>query len=160
MDSEALDQFILPGASWRIQFSEQATAFMKRHRQTLWYQRETVGQLFSPDLTASTIHIAEASILTRVRASRTSVTFDPEEATGQRASMLARGQYCIGLWHTHPEPTPAPSGTDERLAGDHAKAASPVLNGLCFVIVGTGTSQGSWYVGFHDGKVFHSAQRA
>jgi proteasome lid subunit RPN8/RPN11 len=160
MDSETLDEFVLPGASWRIRFSAEATSVMKSHRQARWDQCETVGQLFSPNLTDSTIHISLASILSRVRASRTSVTFDPEEAAQQRDSMLAKRLYCIGLWHTHPESNPTPSGTDEQLAGDHAKAASPLLNGLCFVIVGTGASQGTWYVGFHDGEVFHRAQRA
>jgi proteasome lid subunit RPN8/RPN11 len=157
--SEAVHQFILSGASWNIRFSEQATAFMNTYRQKRWHQREAVGQLFSPDLTTPTIHISEASILRRVKASRTSVTFDPDEAEEQRVSKLAEGLYCIGLWHTHPEPAPTPSGTDERLASDHARVASSVLNGLCFVIVGTAMSSEGWYVGVHDGKVFHSAQR-
>jgi len=132
---------------------------MNSHRQKRWHQRETVGQLFSPDLTTPTIHVSEASVLTRVKASRTSVTFDPDEAAEQRGLKLGDGLYCIGIWHTHPETTPTPSGTDERLAADHAGAARSVLNGLCFVIVGTGISPGSWYVGIHDGKVFHAARR-
>ncbi|MBY0504419.1 MAG: Mov34/MPN/PAD-1 family protein [Bryobacteraceae bacterium] len=133
---------------------------MNSHRQKKWRQPETVGQLFSPDLTSPTVHISEASVLTRVRASRTSVTFDPDEAVEQRNSKLGEGLHCIGLWHTHPEAAPRPSGTDERLAADHAGAAASILNGLCFVIVGTGTSSENWYVGIHDGKMFHATRPA
>lgn len=130
---------------------------MKDKRQKLWHQRETVGQLFSPDLTSTTIHISEASVLTRVKSSRASVTFDPDEAAEQRSSKLVQGLYCVGLWHTHPEPIPTPSGTDQRLASDHASAAHAVLNGVCFVIVGTAMPPESWYVAVHDGKIFHPA---
>lgn len=159
MDSETAPHFILPGASWTVRFSEQAATLMNTHRQKRWHQRETVGQLFSPDLTNPTIQVSDASVLKRVKASRTSVTFDPDEAAEQRSLKLVDGLHCIGIWHTHPEITPTPSGTDERLAADHASAARSVLNGLCFVIVGTGTSPGSWYVGVHDGHVFHAARR-
>jgi proteasome lid subunit RPN8/RPN11 len=159
VDSEAAPHFILPAASWTIRFSEQAATLMNSHQQKRWHQRETVGQLFSPDLTSPTIHVSEASVLIRVKASRTSVTFDPDEAIEQRALKLDEGLHCVGIWHTHPETNPTPSGTDERLAADHASAARSVLNGLCFVIVGTGTPPGSWYVGVHDGHVFHAARR-
>jgi proteasome lid subunit RPN8/RPN11 len=159
VDSEAAPHFILPGASWILQFSEQAASFMNSHRQKRWHQPEAVGQLFSPDLTCPTIRISEATVLTRVKASRASVTFDPDEAAEQRTLKLRDGLHCVGIWHTHPEITPKPSGTDERLAADHASAARSVLNGLCFVIVGTGISPESWYVGIHDGKVFHAARR-
>jgi len=159
VDSEPDPQFTLPGATWTLRFSDQAAALMNSHRQKQWRQPETVGQLFSPDLTSPTVQVFEATVLTRVRASRTSVTFDPDEAAEQRNSKLADGLHCIGLWHTHPEAAPKPSGTDERLAADHATAASSILNGLCFVIVGTGTFPKSWYVGVHDGRAFHSALR-
>lgn len=158
MDSETRPHFVLPGAIWTLQFSDQAAALMNKHRQTKWRQPETVGQLFSPDLTSPTVRVSEATVLTRVTASRTSVTFDPDEAAEQRNSKLGQGLHCIGLWHTHPDTAPQPSGTDGRLAADHAKAAGAILNGLCFVIVGTGPSAESWYVGVHDGTTFHAAR--
>lgn len=158
MDSDISPHFALPGASWTLRFSPQAAALMKDKRQKLWHQRETVGQLFSHDLTTSTIHISEASVLTRVKSSRTSVTFDSDEAAEQRSSKFAQGLYCVGLWHTHPECIPTPSGTDQRLASDHASAAQKVLNGLCFVIVGTAMPPEGWYVAVHDGTIFHPAR--
>lgn len=159
MDSDALLQFAIPGASWKLQFSKEAATFINSHRQKSWVQRETVGQLFSSDLTGPVISISEATVLTRVKASRTSVTFDPDEVANERNTKFGQGLYCVGIWHTHPEAVPAPSRTDKRLAGDHALAAKSVLNGLCFVIVGTAPSPGGWYVGIHDGYTFHATQR-
>lgn len=158
MGSEAALHFMLPGASWTLRFSQAAACVMNSHQQKRWHQRETVGQLFSPDLTCPTIHVSEASVLTRVTASRASVTFDPEEALEQRTEKLGTGLHCIGIWHTHPEANPTPSRTDQRLAADQASAACSILNGLCFVIVGTGIPPANWYVGVHDGKVFHLAR--
>lgn len=159
MDSNVSLQFAIPGASWKLQFSKEAVTFINSHRQKSWFQRETVGQLFSPDLTGSVISISEATVLTRVKGSRTSVTFDPNEVANERDTKFGQGLYCVGIWHTHPEPVPTPSRTDERLAGDHALAAKSVLNGLCFVIVGTAPSPGGWYVSIHDGHTFHATRQ-
>lgn len=158
MESEPPLAFVIPGASWSIRVSAGAVALMNGHRQRRWHQRETVGQLFSSDLTAATICITEATVLTRVKSSRASVTFDPEEADEQRAVKLQEGLYCVGLWHTHPEANPRPSRTDEQLASDHAVVARCVLNGLCFIIVGTAEPPDGWYFGVHDGRSFHATK--
>jgi proteasome lid subunit RPN8/RPN11 len=158
--SELALHYFIPGAAWTIQVSAAAVSYLKNYRQINCYQRETVGQLFSPDLTSRTIRISEATVLTRVKASRASVTFDPEEAAEQRTVNLQAGLYCVGLWHTHPETAPKPSRTDERLAADHAAVALSVLNGLCFVIVGTAEPPDGWYFGIHDGKIFHDAKHS
>jgi proteasome lid subunit RPN8/RPN11 len=129
-------------------------------RSQRWYRsKESVGQLFAADLTTPTIVIAAATVLTAKRAAWSSVSFDPDEAMQQRLEMVPKGLYCVGLWHTHPEPSPKPSGTDERLAADHARAALPVLNGLAFVIVGNQPFPSGWYVAFHDGAAFCRAVR-
>lgn len=57
----------------------------------------------------------------------------------------------------HPEPTPEPSGTDERFAVDNARATISVLNGLAFVIAGNQSFPTGWYVGFHDRNQFYGA---
>ncbi len=46
---------------------------------------------------------------------------------------------------------------DPSFPSDHASAAHAVLNGVCFVIVGTAMPPESWYVAVHDGKIFHPA---
>lgn len=142
---------------WNLRFDETALSTMWEQAQRWWGAKESVGQLFVNDLSASTIVISSATSLKAQRSSWASVTFDPEEAMRQRVDLLQRGLHCIGLWHTHPESAPTPSGVDERLAADHARAALPVLNGLAFVIVSNRPSPISWYVGFHDGARFHRA---
>ena len=150
-------RFSLPRAQWSLEFGPQALAKLDRHAQRRWYQRESVGQLFSSDLTREVIQIDLATSLKPKRSSSSSVTFDIEEALRQRERELRAGRYCIGMWHTHPESAPRPSGTDAQLAADHAKAARPVLNGLVFVVVGDRAFPGSWYVSVHDGVGFRQA---
>jgi len=158
MADEPSFEFRIPGACWTVRFSDAAATVMNGHQQRRWHQKETVGQLFSPDLTASMLYISEATVLTRTKSSRASVTIDPEEAQEQRISKLQDRLYCVGLWHTHPEATPRPSKIDERLAADHAVVAQSVLNGLCFLIVGTAIPPDGWYFGVHDGTCFHEAK--
>ena len=150
-------KFALPDAAWDIRFDEAAVSILRGRAQRWTLSKESAGQLFTKDLTASTIVISKATLLKARRASWASVTFDPDEAMRQREDLLLQDLHCIGLWHTHPEAAPIPSGTDERLAADHARAATSVLNGLTFVIVGTRPFPTGWYVGFHDGGRFHRA---
>ena len=152
-------KFALPDAAWDIRFDEAAVSVLQGRAQRWTRSKESVGQLFTNDLTVSTIVISKGTLLKARRASWASVTFDPDEAMRQREDLLLQGLHCIGLWHTHPEAAPIPSGTDERLAADHARAAIPVLNGLTFVIVGNRPFPTGWYVGFHDGACFHIAGR-
>lgn len=154
----ASPEFQLENAQWCLRFSEVAAAFLESRAQRRWLQRESVGQLFTSDLTQSVVTIVEATLLKPRRASWSGVSFDADEALSQREAMLRKGMYCVGLWHTHPEPTPTPSGTDTRLAADHAQAALQVLNGLVFVIVSNQPFPVGWYVGVHDSNSFLRAK--
>jgi proteasome lid subunit RPN8/RPN11 len=147
--------FSIQGASWHLTFTEATIKFLRSHAQVRWLQKESVGQLFTDDLTSAEITITAATRLKPRRASAARVTFDPEEAIRQRETALAQGLYCVGFWHTHPEKFPSPSGNDERLAKDHAQAARSVLNGLAFLIVGNQPNITDWYLAIHDGQEFH-----
>ena len=151
--------FSLPGAAWSLRFEDAAVSALQSKAQRWHRSKESVGQLFAPDLTAPTIVIAAATLLKARLASWSSVTFDPDEAMRQRKELVLQSLHCIGLWHTHPEAMPTPSGTDEHLAADHARAAISVLNGLAFVIVGSQPFPTGWYVGFHDGTNLYRAVR-
>jgi proteasome lid subunit RPN8/RPN11 len=157
MEADSLPQFALLEAQWSLSFAPEVVATLESHRQHRWYKPESVGQLFSRDLTQAQIHVATATLLKPSRSSRFSVTLNIEQAAEQRSILLADGLHCIGLWHTHPESKPQPSSIDARLAADHALAARAVLNGLCFVIVGSRRCPEGWYIGVHDGSQFHHA---
>lgn len=151
--------FCLAGADWEIRFSEQVIAVLSSHAQRRWYQRESVGQLYASDLTGRIILVDAATVLRPKKSAWTSVTFDIDEVQAQRETLLRERMHCIGLWHTHPEANPSPSGTDVRLAADHAQSAKSVLNGLVFVIVGSRPFPMGWFIGVHDGDRLHVPER-
>lgn len=130
-------RFRLEGANWVLEFSPAATAVMYANAQTKSSSAESVGQLYTRDLTTSTVLIEHASLLKPRRASRGRVQFDPKTAYVERTALFKQGLHCVGIWHTHPEPYPSPSGEDKVLARDYAVAAKPALTGIVFVIVGT-----------------------
>lgn len=149
--------FRLANAEWALQFGDASLAFLEQRAQRHWYQRESVGQLFTRDLTNPVVILDKATQLKPRRSSWNSVTFDSDEAMQQRETLLRQGYYCVGLWHTHPEAKPLPSGADMRLAADHANAARIVLNGLVFVIVGNQSFPTGWFIGVHDGATIFQA---
>jgi len=155
MNRKVSPTFSIPGSSWQLSIEGAALELLSKRAQRRWHQRETVGQLFTCDLTQSVIVISEATVLRPTWASWSGVKFDVAEAMDQRERMLKRNLFCVGIWHTHPEASCEPSATDSRLAADHARAARPVLNGLVFAIVSNQDFPGGWYVGVHDGVVFH-----
>jgi proteasome lid subunit RPN8/RPN11 len=159
MSASVQHSFCLAGADWELRFSERAIAVLSRQAQRRWFHRESVGQLFASELTGRTIFVDAATVLRPTRSAWASVTFGFEEAQAQRENLFSDGMHCVGLWHTHPEENPSPSGADTRLAADHARVAKPVLNGLVFVIVGSRPFPMGWYIGIHDGDRFHVAER-
>jgi len=130
-------RFRLDGASWDLEFDPGATSVMYANAQVKPTSAESVGQLYTRDLTTSTVLIEHASLLKPQRASRGRVQFDPKTAYAERVTLFKQGLHCVGIWHTHPEPYPSPSGEDKLLARDYAAAAKPALTGIVFVIVGT-----------------------
>lgn len=147
----------LPGALWCLQFSAAALRTLSAHVQRKPGVRESVGQLYSRDLTLDCIVIEEATVLKPTWAVRTRVQFDPQRAAAERAQKFAIGLHCVGLWHSHPEPLPRPSSEDKALAREHAVAASDQVTGMVFAIVGTRPMPDSLRVWVDDGEVLRMA---
>lgn len=152
--------YALGGAHWCVSVESEVLDLFERYRQRHWWSSERVGQLFSTDLTGSNIQVSHATVLEPKRASFARVSMDLVSASREREALLAEGLHCVGLWHTHPEPCPRPSGLDERLAADHARAALSLLNGLLFVIVGNRAGPDDLFVAVHDGQRFGSMHSA
>lgn len=148
----------IPGAKWRMYFAPETLALLTKCVQRGTRSKEQVGQLFTRDLTGDAVEIVHATKLSPKWASFARVKFDPKTAMTERTRLLADGLHCIGLWHTHPEPRPVPSGEDKALAKEHALAAIPQLSGLVFVIVGTAGLPTGLQVWVHDGNELLSAQ--
>jgi proteasome lid subunit RPN8/RPN11 len=129
--------FRLPDAAWTLEFSAEVLRRFGESAQRPRWSKESVGQLFSRDLTSTHVLIEATTLLKPTLATRVRVRFDTTAATAERQAMFERGLHCVGLWHTHPEPAPEPSPEDRDLARDHARAAMPQVGGVVFVIVGT-----------------------
>lgn len=142
----------LPQANWALEFAASALETLRKHVQASSGSKESVGQLYSRDLTGSRLVVDAATVLKPTWAAWAKVRFDTKQAMAEREVLFERGLHCIGLWHTHPEPNPTPSPEDRALARDHALAAQPQLNGLVFAIVGTLPLPLGLRVWIHDGQ--------
>ncbi|MCA8057138.1 MULTISPECIES: Mov34/MPN/PAD-1 family protein [Burkholderia cepacia complex] len=147
----------LPGATWSLRFSEPAIQTLLDHVQHSHTSKESVGQLFVRDLMQDPVLVEVATVLVPTRAAWTRVTFNTDRAMTEREALFEKGLHCIGLWHTHPEPSPTPSTDDRMLAREHALAARPQLAGIVFVIVGTMPTAAGIRVWVDDGNVLREA---
>lgn len=143
--------FQLPGATWSIHITEEVMEFLGSHAQLDSRAPESVGQLYSRDLTAPKIVIERATKLPTKVASRIKVQFDTKVAYAERKALFESGLHCLGLWHTHPEPKPSPSGDDKYLARDYALSAKKDVAGVVFAIVGNRSLPDDLKIWFDDG---------
>ena len=148
-------KFQLVDAHWTLEFAPDATAVMCANAQTQKMSCEAVGQLYTRDLTCPSVVIEHATVLKPRSASRGRVQFDPRSAYEERTDLFKHGLHCVGIWHTHPEPHPSPSGEDRCLARDYAAAAKSTLSGIVFVIVGTLPLPNAFRVWVDDGHELH-----
>lgn len=156
--STDLISYRLPGATWTLGFCPDALSIIRDHVQHSRWSKESVGQLYTHDLTGNLIIVEEATILTSILATWARVRFDIKKARKERQTMFERGMHCIGLWHSHPEPYPEPSAIDRDLARNHAMAAQPQLAGIIFAIVGTEPLPNGLKIWIDDGYHFIAAE--
>ena len=150
-------RYRIPGAAWTLHLSPEAIALLSQHAQRHWWTHESVGQLYSRDLTAEAVVVHAATLLKPSWAAFTGVGISRDRAIKERESMFQQGLHAIGIWHSHPEAYPKPSRTDLELAADYANAAKSQVAGVVFIIVGKAQSHGGLLVGVHDGSHFHVA---
>jgi proteasome lid subunit RPN8/RPN11 len=148
----------LPQANWALEFGASALETLQEHVQASSRSKESVGQLYSGDLTSDRLVVDVATVLKPTWAAWAKVRFDTKQAMAEREVLFGRGLHCIGLWHTHPEANPTPSPEDRILALDHALAAVPQLSGLVFAIVGTLPMPAALRVWVHDGQELRASE--
>lgn len=155
--TEIVARYRLPAARWTLSFTDEVTAFIVSYAQRSRWSKESVGQLYTRDLTSNEVVIERATLLTRVSAAWVWVRFDVQQAVAERAAMFERGYHCVGLWHTHPEPSPTPSPKDRRLLRDHALAARGEFAGTVFAILGTIAPPLGLRIWVDDSETLHEA---
>lgn len=144
-------RFRVPGALWSLEIPAGGLAILKNNVQRGWVKRESVGQLYTRDLTADVIVVDTVTKLPANWSSFSGVGFDVRDAANERADLFAHGLHCLGFWHSHPEEVPHPSGTDLQMAADHAHASKDIFTGLIFLIVGRAPFPKGLGVWLHDG---------
>ncbi|WP_322997095.1 Mov34/MPN/PAD-1 family protein [Castellaniella sp.] len=155
--SEALLQYQVARARWKLDIPEHVALFLSQHSQRAWNAKESVGQLYSRNLTTDTIVIDEATLLRPAWSRRARVQFAPSAAMAERKKMFSMGLHCVGLWHSHPESVPSPSHEDLELATDYAVAAKRQLRGIVFAILGTAPFPAGLAIWVHDGIKLYEA---
>lgn len=156
--TETVARYRLQAARWTLAITGDVTTFLEPYVQKRWLSRESAGQLYTRDLTAQEVIVERATLLTRVSAAWSRITFDVKQVVAEREAMFEQGYHCLGLWHTHPEPVPHPSPNDLRLLKDHAAAAaSRDYAAMVFAILGTRPLPLGLGIWVHDGEVLHEA---
>lgn len=155
--SETLLQYRVADANWKLEIPKHVALFLSQYTQCAWNAKESVGQLYSRDLTTDTIVIDQATRLMPGWARRTRVQFSPGGAMAERKKMFSKGLHCVGIWHSHPEHVPSPSREDLELAADYATTAKKQLSGIVFAIIGTAPFPSGLGIWVHDGTLLHQA---
>ncbi|MVF14468.1 hypothetical protein FT643_20225 [Ketobacter sp. MCCC 1A13808] len=129
--------FRLPGDRGIIQFSTEVLTHMYSHAQTNFWKTEAGGQLFSDTPESVTVYIDIATgPYPSDRRSRYGFHPDLNIANRDRKDNFLRGYHAVGLWHTHPESTPSPSGTDRQTACEYLRSFNGEMDGFLLVIIG------------------------
>lgn len=157
--TEIVARYRLEGATWTLAIAKDVATFLEPYVQRRRQSHESVGQLYTRDLTTRDVVVERATLLTRVNAAWGRVSFDVKQAVTEREAMFRQGYHCLGLWHSHPESIPHPSSTDLRLLKNHAAAATTQdYAGMVFAILGTRPLPQGLGLWVHDGKVLHEAK--
>lgn len=130
-------RFELPFNRGVIAFSENALHHMYQHAQTNWFSKESGGQLFSSSPEGDFIDVNKATG-PHFEDKRTRTRFNPctKKANRDRIRLFQQGLHPIGLWHTHPEAIPMPSGYDRSTTFEYLEAFEGDMDGFLLVILG------------------------
>lgn len=110
---------------------------MYRHVQRRIWQKEAGGEVYAIDPDAHGLIVTTATGPNRCdRRSRCSYNPDIEAAKRDRDQQFALGMHAVGLWHTHPEPYPNPSGQDRQTTEEYLSAFQGDRERYLMVIVG------------------------
>jgi len=115
--------FFYPDFRRYVLFTADALDHMYAHAQRRWLQKEAGGEIYTLDSNAHGIIITTATGPNPGdRRGRHSFNPDVKATTRHREQQYAQGRHAVGLWHTHPETFPSPSGLDRQTTEDYLKA--------------------------------------
>ncbi len=129
--------FFYPDSTRYILFTEPVLAHMYAHAQRRSWQKEAGGEIFSAAPDAAGLIISSAAG-PNPRDHRRRCAWNPDTAAADmnRQAEFARGRHAVGLWHTHPEPSPAPSSLDRETTLEYLEAFQGDRSRYLMVIIG------------------------
>ncbi|MBP4049368.1 Mov34/MPN/PAD-1 family protein [Chromobacterium violaceum] len=129
--------FFSPDRVRYVLFTESVLRHMYDYAQRARNQTEAGGEIYSPTPYSSSLLV---DVVTgphpEDRRSRHSYNPNVEAATRARNTEYEHGRHAIGLWHTHPEPRPSPSGQDRKTTEDYLRAFGKDRERYLIVIIG------------------------
>lgn len=144
----------------QLVFTSETVKYMCGYCQTLWWNKEAGGQLFAAFEDGNiVIHRATGPRATDQRSRRMYVP-DREAEQKEILEMAEQGMHFVGDWHTHPEPVPFPSPTDDASIGECVRKSVHQLNGFVLAIVGQKPPPEGWHISVHDGMQRHTLRLA
>lgn len=129
--------FFAPDMSLYVLFTENVLKHMYKHAQRGLFKTEAGGEIYSSTPYYSSLVVDDvAGPHPRDRRSRYSFNPDVEATTQARSAKYEQGRHAVGLWHTHPEKCPTPSGTDKSTTEHYLRAFNGERSRYLTVIVG------------------------
>ena len=126
-----------PGSSRYVLFTQPVLEHMYSYAQRRIWQTEAGGEIFCPTPESSSLIInSVAGPNPKDRRSRYSWNPDNKAADEDRLRHFLKGQHAVGLWHTHPECSPNPSGQDRETTRDYLEAFQGDRSSYLMVIIG------------------------
>lgn len=147
----------LPGSLGILELSEDVLAHFEANKQRGWLSCEAGGQLFAKiDDSGGGIRVLGVTG-PRPTDRRSVFGYVPDRAA-ERAEIFeyySRGLHFVGDWHTHRQPKPLPSSTDQASMRDMVRQSAHDLAGFIMIIVGQGNFPDGLYVSFHSETTSH-----
>lgn len=129
--------FFSPDKSRYVLFTESVLSHMYNYAQKRWYQFEAGGEIYSRTPYSASLLVDDVEG-PHIQDHRRRYSFNPniEAITYARNTKFKQGRHAIGLWHTHPERLPAPSGKDKSTTEEYLRAFGSDRERYLSVIVG------------------------
>ncbi|WJN58870.1 hypothetical protein OH686_09005 [Pseudomonas sp. SO81] len=129
--------FFYPDNTRYVLFTDQALLHMYAHAQRRIWQTEAGGEIFSsePDSNGMIITTATGPNPTDYRR-RSAWNPDTRASDRNREVEFTHNRHVVGLWHTHPERSPSPSGRDQKTTWEYLDSFQGDRSRYLMVIVG------------------------
>ncbi|PWK29720.1 Mov34/MPN/PAD-1 family protein [Pseudomonas sp. OV226] len=129
--------FFYPDNTRYVLFTEQALFHMYAYAQRRLWQKEAGGEIFSSEPDAGGL-IITAATGPHPSDRRSRFAWNPNINASDRYRQIefSHNRHAVGLWHTHPENVPTPSGRDQATTREYLDAFRGDRSRYLMVIIG------------------------